>query len=118
MFEVKVERHFCAAHHLLNYEGKCKHPHGHNYVVQAWAQTETLDEANIALDFAVLKRELSVITESMDHTDLNEYPDFKGESPSAELIAKYIYHRLKQDVPEVCRITVFETPNQCVSYWE
>ena len=118
MFEVKVEREFSAARHLLNYEGICKHPHGHNFVVEAWAETPSLDEANIALDFTVIKQKLAAITDSYDHTDLNEHPDFAGQSPSSELIAKTIYQKLKQDIPEIIRITVFETPKQSVSYFE
>ena len=28
-----------------------------------------------------------------DHVDINELPEFKGESPSSEMIARFIYHR-------------------------
>ncbi|MGE0199741.1 MAG: 6-pyruvoyl tetrahydropterin synthase family protein [Candidatus Melainabacteria bacterium] len=120
MFEVKVEKHFSAAHHLLNYEGPCANPHGHNYVVQVVAQTrdEDLDQANIAIDFSVMKRELDVIIQEIDHTDLNEYPPFAGQSPSAELIARYIYQRIKPGLPQTSRVIVYETPTQYVAYYE
>lgn len=118
MFEVMVEKHFAAAHHLLNYRGKCENPHGHNYVVQVWAKKDTLDKANIAFDFTVLKGELKQIVDSLDHTDLNERPDFNGESPSAEFIARYIYKRIKLVVPELTKVCVFETPTQCAVYYE
>lgn len=118
MFEVMVEKHFAAAHHLLNYRGKCENPHGHNYVVQAWAKSETLDKANIAVDFTFLKEALNAVVDDLDHIDLNEFADFKGESPSAEYIARYTYHRLKRSVPSVFKICVFETPTQCAVYYE
>jgi 6-pyruvoyltetrahydropterin/6-carboxytetrahydropterin synthase len=118
MFEIMVEKHFSAAHHLLNYKGKCENPHGHNFVVRVWAQGETLDSANVMLDYSDLKQELSKICDDLDHCDLNEHPDIKGESPSSEFIARYIYRRLKPLVPEVCRTCVFETPTACCFYWE
>ena len=30
MFRVTKEIHFCYGHRLLNYDGKCRHLHGHN----------------------------------------------------------------------------------------
>ncbi len=118
MFEVMVEKHFAAAHHLLNYRGKCENPHGHNYVVQAWARRETLDKANIAFDFTVLKEALGAVVDDLDHTDLNVNPALQGESPSAEYIARYIYRRMKAQVPELLKVCVFETPTQCAVYYE
>ena len=118
MFEVMVEKHFAAAHHLLNYRGKCENPHGHNYVVQIFARKDTLDKANIAFDFTVLKGELKKVVDDLDHRDLNEFPDFNGESPSAEYIARYVYQRIKREIPELSKVTVFETPTQSATYFE
>ncbi|MBX2861688.1 MAG: 6-carboxytetrahydropterin synthase QueD [Vampirovibrio sp.] len=118
MFEVMVEKHFASAHHLLNYKGKCENPHGHNYVVQVWAKGETLDKANIAYDFSNLKDALKVVVDDLDHCDLNEHRDFKGESPSAEFIARYIYQQIKPDVPGLFKTVVYETPTQCAVYYE
>ena len=30
MYQVTKEIHFCYGHRLLDYNGKCMHPHGHN----------------------------------------------------------------------------------------
>jgi 6-pyruvoyltetrahydropterin/6-carboxytetrahydropterin synthase len=117
MFEVMVEKHFAAAHHLLNYRGKCENPHGHNYVVQVWARSEVLDKANIACDFSLLKQELGkIVDDELDHRDLNV--QFQGESPSAEYIARYVYQRIKPKIPNVFKVCVFETPTQCAVYYE
>jgi 6-pyruvoyltetrahydropterin/6-carboxytetrahydropterin synthase len=118
MFEVMVEKHFSAAHHLLNYKGKCENPHGHNFVVRVWAQGETLDSANVVLDYTDLKQALGQICDDLDHCDLNEHRDFVNESPSSEFIARYIYKRLKQTIPQVSKTCVFETPTACCFYWE
>jgi 6-pyruvoyltetrahydropterin/6-carboxytetrahydropterin synthase len=116
MFEVMVEKHFAAAHHLLHYRGKCENPHGHNYVVQVFARKATLDQSNVAFDFTVLKAELNQIVDELDHTDLNE--TFNGESPSAEFIARYVYQRVKKNVPEITKARVYETPTQSATYYE
>ncbi len=61
MFEVKVESHFSAAHHLLNYNGKCENPHGHNWKVEVYAQGEELDESGILIDLLkCLKKSLMI----------------------------------------------------------
>lgn len=118
MFETMVEKHFASAHHLLNYRGKCERPHGHNYVAQAFVVRHVLDKANVSIDFTLLKEKLGAIVDSLDHQDLNELPDFHGESPSAEFIARFIYQRLKPDIPDLSRVRVYETPTQCVTYSE
>jgi len=118
MYEVMVEGMFSAAHHLLNYEGKCENPHGHNFVVRAWAQTDRLDAANVAIDFKVLKGALREIINDLDHTDLNENPCIGGNSPSSEFLCRYIYYRLKESVPEVVKTCVYETPTSCAFYFE
>lgn len=119
MFEVMVEKQFSAAHHLLNYEGQCENPHGHNFVVRLWAQKQELDQANIAFDYKVLKKELSkIVDDELDHIDLNEHPPFAGESPSSEFLARYIYKRMKQVIPEVSKVCVYETPTACAFYYE
>ena len=118
MFEVMVEKHFAAAHHLLNYRGKCERPHGHNYVIQLFAETDTLDKANVSYDFTLLKAELKKVVDDLDHRDLNEFEDFNGESPSAEYIARYAYQRIKKEVPGITKVRVYETDTQSITYWE
>ena len=70
MFEVKIEDHFSAAHHLLNYEGECEHQHGHNWKVEVFAIGENLDKSGILIDFKILKKELKEVLEELDHKDL------------------------------------------------
>jgi 6-pyruvoyltetrahydropterin/6-carboxytetrahydropterin synthase len=118
MFEVMVEKHFSAAHHLLNYHGQCENPHGHNFVVRVWVQGPQLDAANVLVDYKELKAQLNVILDQLDHTDLNENPCIAGESPSSEFLAQYIYRRLKPHMPGLSRTCVFETPTACAFYFE
>lgn len=118
MFEIKVESSFSAAHHLLNYDGECENQHGHNWKVEAYAQGETLDKSNLLIDFRILKRELNRVLDLLDHCDINELEQFKGVSPSSERISKYIYQELKKTIPQISKISVWETVNSCASYYE
>ena len=51
---VSKEFTFDAAHHLFNYEGKCKSLHGHTYHLQI-AVSGYLDERGMTFDFGDLK---------------------------------------------------------------
>lgn len=118
MYEIKTQAFFSAAHHLLNYEGECENQHGHNWMVEAYVKGETLDKSNILIDYKVLKKELNNVLELLDHKDINEIPEFKGESPSSEMIASFIYLKLKERIVQLSKISVWETQTSCASYYE
>lgn len=118
MFEIKVESSFSAAHHLLSYEGECENQHGHNWKVEVFARGETLDKSNLLIDFKILKKELNKVLDILDHRDINELEQFKEISPSSEIISKFIYQELKKTIPQVFKVSVWETVNACASYYE
>lgn len=118
MFEVKTQAFFSAAHHLLNYSGACENQHGHNWMVEVFAQGEELNKSNILIDFKVLKKDLNEILEYLDHVDINELPEFKDESPSSEMIAHFIYTKLKEKNALISKVSVWETQSSCASYFE
>lgn len=118
MFEVKIETHFSAAHHLLNYKGECENQHGHNWKVEVFVLGNTLDKSNILLDFKVLKKTVNNVIEYLDHTDINTLEEFKDISPSSEIIAKFLYQKIKEIIPNVSKVSVWETPTSCASYFE
>ena len=51
MFSVTREITFCYGHRLLRYEGKCRHLHGHNGVLEVDVDTSTLDSLGMVVDF-------------------------------------------------------------------
>lgn len=118
MFELKAQLYFSAAHHLLNYDGECENQHGHNWLVEAYVKGEALDKSNILVDYKVLKKELKAVLDLLDHKDINELPYFKNESPSSEIIAMFIYNKLKEKIVQVSKISVWETATSCASYFE
>ncbi len=118
MFEVKIETHFSSAHHLLNYKGECENQHGHNWKVEVYVRGENLDKSNILIDFKVLKKKVNEIVDYLDHTDINTLPEFENVSPSSEIISKFLYEKIKLEIPNVSKVSVFETPTSCASYFE
>ncbi|MDD2252009.1 MAG: 6-carboxytetrahydropterin synthase QueD [Dehalococcoidales bacterium] len=122
MYLVNVERHFDAAHYLRGYQGKCENLHGHRYRVVARLKAFSNQNAGMAYDFTILKKQLAGILERFDHRCLNEVPPFDEINPSAENIARTIYFELKDQLgklPEgmhVDAITVWESPESWVEY--
>ena len=122
MYEIYIETHFSAAHHLRGYVGKCLAPHGHNWIVEVNVQCASLNEIGIGIDFNDVKSATKELLEALDHKDLNELPPFKAENPTSENIARYIYHVLSKELNsstiKVSRVKVCETPGSGASYWE
>ena len=49
---------FAAGHRVFGHEGKCRHLHGHNFVVFVTAAAEDLDAVGRVIDFGVLKERI------------------------------------------------------------
>ena len=106
MYLVTKRIDFCYGHRLLDYDGICKHPHGHNAVVEVDVRTDRLDERNMVADFSDIKRIVKGwIDRELDHKMILRQDDplvepleklgepiFKLESnPTVERIAKLIF---------------------------
>jgi 6-pyruvoyltetrahydropterin/6-carboxytetrahydropterin synthase len=121
VYTVSVQAHYDSAHFLVHYKGKCEFLHGHRYVVEAAVQTPELNEAGIAFDFVDLKRELRALADHLDHTLLNDLPEFKGVETSAENQARWFWEELKKRLPGpqasgLLYTRVWETPTQWAQY--
>ena len=122
MFELNVTAEFEAAHKINGYNGKCQRLHGHNWVVEAVVIGEKLDELGMLIDFKVLKSELNKVLDELDHMYLNDLPMFQTKNPTAENLAKYIFHKLSESYifsdsrAKVQSIKIHESPKSCVIY--
>jgi 6-pyruvoyltetrahydropterin/6-carboxytetrahydropterin synthase len=117
MYSVRIESSFAAAHFLTHYHGKCERLHGHNYKVRVWASGPALDSGGMLVDFGELKSALRLVLEELDHSLLNDRPEFGGD-PSAERIAALIFARLAERLPEapLSAVEVFETEANMARY--
>ena len=131
MYKVIKAIEFCYGHRLLNYEGKCRHLHGHNASVEIELAAEELDERGMVYDFSEIKRTVKKwIDDNIDHVMLLNKDDGiiplleeSGErylpvdgNPTAEFIAKMIYEQVKSFGFPVTTVRVSETPDSHAEY--
>lgn len=107
MFEVKKTLEISAAHKLrLDYNSPCGELHGHNWKITVTCRSMQLDDNDMVVDFAKIKR---IVHDKFDHKNMNEVVGF---NPTAENLAKYIC----ESVPHCVRVDVEESPNNVASY--
>jgi 6-pyruvoyl-tetrahydropterin synthase len=122
VFEVAYETTFCATH-LLHQDGKPIEPqHGHDWRVEGGAEGETLDRLGVVVDFEHLKEAVGEISRRFHYADITSHPDFVGQSPSAEAVARYFFREVRRAMgPEgerLARVRVWEAPGCSASYRE
>jgi 6-pyruvoyltetrahydropterin/6-carboxytetrahydropterin synthase len=131
MYSVTKRIDFCYGHRLLDYDGICRHPHGHNAVVEVEIRTDMLDARNMVVDFGDIKQVVkSWIDRELDHKMILRFDDplvkalqALGEpvyvidsNPTAERIARLIYDVSREHRLAVARVTVWETPSSWATY--
>lgn len=124
VFKINVRLEFSAAHHIRGYDGECARPHGHNFIVEAKAETAVLDSLGIAIDFKIFKKFLKELIGKLDHQDLNLIPPFDRINPTAESLAKFLYEELTLRTADSadCKnlslhsVTVWENQSSAASY--
>ena len=131
MYSVTKRLDFCYGHRLLDYEGVCKHPHGHNAVVEIEIQAATLDSRNMVTDFSDIKQVMKAwIDRELDHKmilrgddpltevlqDMGEPVFVVDSNPTVERIARLLFDVSREQGLPVTRITVWETPTSWATY--
>ncbi len=131
MFRVTKHIDFCYGHRLLNYDGKCRHLHGHNGRVEVCIESDELDVRGMVHDFSDIKRAIkNWIDETLDHRMLLHKDDpilpllkQRGElfhvmddNPTAENIAKLIFNHARTEGLPVVEVQLWETPTSSASY--
>lgn len=107
---------FSAAHALPAVKDghKCKQMHGHNFTVEIAVRGDVNPRSGWLMDFGDLKRLVEPVINRLDHAVLNEIPGL--ENATSENLSRWIWDRLKDRVPGLCRITIRETPSSSCSY--
>lgn len=95
MFDIFIQTHFSAGHHLRDYPGNCEKPHGHNWSVEITVRATKLDELGMGVDFRTVKDATKKVMDDLDHCNLNDHPAFQKINPSSENLAVYIFNCLK-----------------------
>lgn len=121
MFELEKTFRFEAGHQLAHHDGKCRHPHGHSYILTIVLRAPTLvaegPKTNMLLDFGDLTAVVKPLIEShLDHQWLNE--TLESNSTTAEFIAKWIFDTLKPQLTDLYAVSLHETHSSKVTYRE
>jgi 6-pyruvoyltetrahydropterin/6-carboxytetrahydropterin synthase len=131
MFRVTREIEFCYGHRLLNYEGKCRHLHGHTGRAVITLEGRELDARGMLVDFAEIKQKVQHwIDDHLDHNMLLCRDDpllpllrERGErvyemdcNPTAENIARLIYEHARSVGLPVVEVSLWETERCAATY--
>ncbi|GBD49087.1 6-carboxytetrahydropterin synthase QueD [Methylopila sp. Yamaguchi] len=101
---------FEAAHRLPNVAPthRCHRMHGHSYRVELALEGPIDPVTGFVVDFFDVEAAFGPVLKRLDHHTLNEIEGL--ENPTAELIALWIWDKVKPDLPQLAQVKVFETP--------
>lgn len=118
MYQLTVEREFCAAH-AIRIKGHLEPRHGHNWRLVVVVSGDQLDDDGLLCDFHRIERALDRVLEPFDNADLNETPPFDRVNPTAENVVRHLADAVAAELPSgvrLGRVTVSEAPG-CAAAW-
>jgi len=114
--EIFISFSFDAAHRLPNLsEGhKCSQLHGHTFQVEIHVCDDLDKDKGWLVDFSELKKICQPIIDCLDHSYLNEIEGL--ENPTSEMIAKWIWNRVRPKLSILSKVVVQESPQSGAIY--
>jgi 6-pyruvoyltetrahydropterin/6-carboxytetrahydropterin synthase len=113
--ELVCDYKFEAAHQLPKVppEHKCARMHGHSYRVAVEIAGDVDPDAGWLMDFAEVDGVVRPIIGEIDHRVLNDVGGL--ENPTCELLAVWLWERIRARLPLLASVTVAETrDSRCV----
>jgi 6-pyruvoyltetrahydropterin/6-carboxytetrahydropterin synthase len=107
---------FEAAHRLPNVPPahRCHRMHGHSYRVELRLEGPVDPVTGFVIDFFDVEAVFAPLLAVLDHHCLN---DIEGlDNPTAEIIAAWIWERVRPALPGLSAVVVYETPNCWAEY--
>lgn len=108
--------HFEAAHDLPTFppDHKCRRLHGHSFRFDVIVEGEVDPAKGYLIDYGDIARAAEPLVCRLDHYYLNEIEGLTN--PTSEMLAKWIWDRLKPTLPELTAIVVYETCTSSCEY--
>ncbi len=107
---------FEAAHDLPTFPDghKCRRLHGHSFRFEIVVEGEMDEAKGYLIDYGDLSIAAQPILERLDHRYLNEIEGLAN--PTSEMVARWIYERVKPKLPMLAAIIVNETCTSACEY--
>lgn len=107
--EIYKEFVFEAAHRLPNVPPghKCARLHGHSWRGTIYVRGAVGEQSGWIMDYAEIWQRFQPIHERLDHHYLNEIEGL--ENPTSEVLARWIWQRLKPVLPALSKVIINET---------
>jgi 6-pyruvoyl-tetrahydropterin synthase len=92
MYSLTVCDHIMIAHSFHGEEfGPAQKLHGATFAVEAEFRAEKLDDLQLLIDIGLAKTELRRVLDTLDYSNLDENPTFKGTNTTTEYVAFHIH---------------------------
>ena len=100
---------FEAAHRLPNVPDghKCARLHGHSFKTTLYVKGDVGEDSGWIMDYADITTAFKPVYEQLDHYYLNEIEGL--ENPTSEVLARWIWHKLKPSLPGLSKVEINET---------
>ncbi len=107
---------FEAAHDLPSFpEGhKCRRLHGHSFQFEVIVEGPVDSGRGYLIDYGDIQKAGEPVVNQLDHRYLNELPGLSN--PTAEVLAVWIYDRMKVSLPALSAVVVRETCTSSCEY--
>lgn len=99
MFLVEIQEQFNAGHSVQVPGGAWEKPHVHQWRLRIFLTRRRLNKYHMVVDFHLAKKILRSVLDRLEGQDLNTIPAI-GESPTAELVARYIFDEVSMFLGE------------------
>jgi 6-pyruvoyltetrahydropterin/6-carboxytetrahydropterin synthase len=87
--------------------------HGHSYLIEVAIEGEVDPERGWVMDFADIDEHAMPLVRMLDHQVLNEIAGL--QNPTSELLAVWLWDRLRPTLPGLVVVVVSETPtSRCI----
>lgn len=109
---------FDSAHFLTSVpeDHKCRQVHGHTYKLKIFITGSIIEHSGWVLDFSDIKKVVRSVLSEIDHKFLNNVEGL--ENPTCELLAIWLWRKIKPRLPGLSKIELNETPTSGVIYEE
>ena len=129
MYSVTVRDHIMIAHSLRGEVfGPAQNLHGATYTVDIAFRRMQLDANGIVIDIGLAIELLHEVLQPLNYQNLDTMPEFQGINTTTEVLARYIFDRMKDRLAaspgvtigaeglHALQVTLIESPNAWASY--